>query len=115
MSLNDGFNDFYNEFKDWTKKQILHRTYDICLENADKDREIDKLTVESTEWESKFYDLQEENQRLNNIINELEEWCLSWKENDKYCYLASNDKDKCRYDIWEEVLDKLKELKEENK
>ena len=51
-------------------------------------------------------------ERLNNIINELENWCLSWKENDKYCYLSSNDKDKCRYDIWEEVLDKLKELKE---
>ena len=50
-------------------------------------------------------------ERLNNIINELEKWCLSWKENDKYCYLASNDKDKCRYDIWEEVLDKLQELK----
>lgn len=55
---------------------------------------------------------EDEIDRLNNIINELEKWCLSWKENDKYCYLASNDKDKCRYDIWEEVLDKLKELKE---
>ena len=51
-------------------------------------------------------------ERLNNIIDELENWCLSWKENDKYCYLSSNDKDKCRYDIWKEVLDKLKELKE---
>lgn len=56
--------------------------------------------------------LVDENERLNNIIDELENWCLSWKENDKYCYLSSNDKDKCRYDIWEEVLDKLKELKE---
>ena len=54
-------------------------------------------------------------ERLNTIINELEKWCLSWKENDKYCYLASNDKDKCRYDIWEEVLDKLQELKGSDK
>lgn len=54
-------------------------------------------------------------ERLNNIIDELEKWCLSWKENDKYCYLASNDKDKCRYDIWKEVLDKLNELKGDNK
>ena len=54
-------------------------------------------------------------ERLNSIINELEKWCLSWKENDKYCYLASNDKDKCRYDIWEEVLDKLQELKGSDK
>ena len=59
--------------------------------------------------------LEKENERINNIINELEKWCLSWKENDKYCYLASNDKDKCRYDIWEEVLDKLQELKDSDK
>lgn len=57
--------------------------------------------------------LKNENERLNNVIDELENWCLSWKENDKYCYLSSNNKDKCRYDIWGEVLDKLKELKGE--
>ena len=55
--------------------------------------------------------LGKEIERLNNNWNELEQWCLSQKENDKYCYLASNIKDRCRYDIWGEVLDKLKELK----
>lgn len=49
------------------------------------------------------------------ILTELEEYCKSWKENEKYCYLASNDKDKCRYDIWGEVLDKIQELKEKYK
>ena len=34
--------------------------------------EIAKLTAENTEWESKYYDLQKENDRLNNIIDELE-------------------------------------------
>lgn len=58
--------------------------------------------------------LDDEETRLNNIIDELEKWCQSWKDNDKYCYLASSPIDKCRYDIWEEVLDKLKELKEDN-
>lgn len=61
MSLDEGFEDFYNEFKEWTKKQILHRTYDICLENADKDKEID---------------------RLNNIINTIEQFITN---NSKDC------------------------------
>lgn len=61
-----------------------------------------------------IWDFEKEIGRLNNIINELEKWYLSQKENDKYCYLASNDKDKCRYDIWEEVLNKLQELKGED-
>lgn len=51
----------------------------------------------------------------NNILTELEEWCKSWKENEKYCYLASNDKDKCRYDVYGEVLDKIQDLKEKYK
>lgn len=43
----DGFELFYNEFKDWTKKQLLHRTYDIILKDTEeigeKDKEIEKL------------------------------------------------------------------------
>ena len=62
-NIKDGFYDFYNEFKEWTKKQILHRTYDICLENADKDKEIE---------------------RLNNIIDELKWKPISEYENPKY-------------------------------
>lgn len=63
------FDDFYNEFKDWTKKQILHRTFDIILKDTEeieeKDKEIERLIAESTEWESKCYKYQD-------IINELE-------------------------------------------
>lgn len=73
-------------------------------ENMKKDKEIERLQEELDKTR-----LSELNKEY--IINELEKWCLSWKENDKYCYLASNDKDKCRYDIWEEVLEKLQELK----
>ena len=35
-------------------------------------QEIDKLTAESTEWESKCYDLQQENERLKERIAYLE-------------------------------------------
>lgn len=55
------------------------------------------------------------NSQLQSNWNSLREWCESWKDNDKYCYLASNDKDKCRYDIWKEVLDKMNELEGRDK
>lgn len=55
-----------------TSKQILDYM-------EEKDREIERLTAESTEWESKFYDMQdnfhnanEEIERLNNIIKNLD-------------------------------------------
>ena len=70
------------------------------IENQGK--EIEKLTAESTNWESKVYELQDEIERLNNIITELEK------------YIRTNQ---CNGDIEEvyyreELLDKLKELKE---
>ena len=35
-------------------------------------KEINKLTAESTEWESKYYDLQEENDYLKDIVSNTE-------------------------------------------
>ena len=84
----------------------------------EKDKEIERLKKREQECIDHYLvqckyasEMEDKYITANNIINEIEKWCLSWKENDKYCYLASNDKDKCRYDIWEEVLDKLEELK----
>jgi septum formation topological specificity factor MinE len=41
MKIQNAFNDFYNEFKDWTKEEILQRTFDIILESSDKDRQLE--------------------------------------------------------------------------
>ena len=35
--------------------------------------EIDKLTAESTEWENKFYELQEENERLKDTMAKIKD------------------------------------------
>ena len=40
---NDTFDRFYNEFKDWSKEDILRRTYNIILDDADKTRQIEQL------------------------------------------------------------------------
>lgn len=40
----------------------------------------------------------------------LKEWLKDWVENEEYCSLAENPKDRCRQDIYNEVLDKMNEL-----
>lgn len=75
MSLDEGFEDFYDEFKEWTKKQILHRTYDICLENADKDKEIERLNNiiyrEISNYILKKYGMLDDT-HYHDFLNELE-------------------------------------------
>jgi len=75
--------------------------------NGELRKEINKLTAESTEWESKYYETQdnfhnanEEIERLNNIINELEKWL---EENESF-------DDYCNETTFTSVLDKLQDL-----
>lgn len=44
--------------------------------------------------------------------NKLKEFLEDWKENEKYCYLASSPIDRCRKDIYGEILDKMQELEQ---
>jgi hypothetical protein len=34
--------EFYNEFKEWTKEEMLSRAYDICLKNIELEARIEK-------------------------------------------------------------------------
>lgn len=91
----------------------------LTIEINEKDKEIERLTAESTEWESKYYDLQErfdnlmeahkicdvDNERLNNIINNLEYWLkMEWTYN--------ADVNEQYEEAIENTLDRLKALKE---
>lgn len=70
--------------------------------NNRKDKEIERLTAESTEWESKCYKYQD-------IINELEKYLyneyLEWKDSENQSLVDKAFEDK-------EIYDYLKELKE---
>lgn len=43
-------------------------------ELEEKDKEIERLTAESTKYESKFYDEAKENERLHSIIKEVRKY-----------------------------------------
>jgi archaellum component FlaC len=55
--------------------------------------------------------LSEEIERLNNTINKFESWLIGWIENEQYCFMSNNPKDRCRREVYEEVLHHFKELK----
>lgn len=57
-----------------------------------------------------IYDLLRYKENWNKLKKFLEEW----KENEEYCYLASSPIDRCRKDIYGEVLDKMQEIERES-
>lgn len=48
--------------------------------------------------------------QLETNWNKLNEWLENTLENEKYCYLSENPEDRCRYDVFKEVLSKMQEL-----
>lgn len=63
---------------------------------------------------SVLYALQQENNQLKEQIQELRSWLESWIENEEYCYLATTPKDRCRKDVYQDVLSKLNKLEGKN-
>ena len=50
------------------------------------------------------------NQELKKQQKEFIEWLEQNIENEEYCYLAQNPSERCRKDVFEEVLSKYKEI-----
>ena len=95
-NMQDGFNNFYNEFKNWSKKQLLHRIYDICLVDNEqitqKEKEID---------------------RLNNILHEYEKIkkeLLDYIYHNEYCRFGHIDGGEA--DEMRNIINKIDRLKE---
>ena len=52
----------------------------------------------------------EENQELKNQQKEFIEWLEQNIENETHCYLSANKNNRVRYDIFNEILSKYKEI-----
>ena len=62
------------------------------------------------DFEVQYWELKKENEQLKDNWNKLKKFLKDWEENEKYCYLANSAIDRCRKDIYGEVLDKMQEL-----
>ena len=82
-----------------SKEEMNKYAYELMVKNNPEEA-VKNLLLKDKELSN----LQEENIRLNNIINELEKYIKvrleEWKDINSYTYMI------------DEVLDKLKELKE---
>jgi hypothetical protein len=59
-----------------------------------------------------YFSLKQENKQLKDNWNKLKKFLEEWKENEEYCYLATSPIDRCRKDIYGEILDKMQELEQ---
>ena len=85
IMMNKGYGKTYHEL------QRIEQEHQRI--NGKLREEINKLTAESTEWESKCYELQQENERLkqniNKVINDINRYLDARKiinDNTKYYY-----------------------------
>ena len=83
-----------------------YNVFDLIRENQElkKQLEVGKL-------ESLYFDMiTDENIIFKNQQKEFIEWLEQNIENEEYCYLAQNPGERCRKDVFEEVLSKYKEI-----
>lgn len=84
-------------------------------------RENERLQKQLEIGKEQYNDLVEEKEKiqeelsskilqLDNQQKEFIEWLEQNIENEEYCYLAQNPSERCRKDIFEEVLSKYKEI-----
>ena len=128
--------DYKSYYEDTTREQILEDTYieycayvNLAHRYSELKKQLEECQLQNTDLradimiqkqaipnklikDKSFYDLydmptyEDLLTQQKEFINYLE----SWKENEEYCYLASNPIDRCRKDIYKEVLQKYKEI-----
>lgn len=108
--------DKYENPEDMTL-MMMWCTEKVKDENEKLKEEITNLSKDVDMWNSKYNDMFDENRMLKKQVEDLLtqqkefiNYLETWKENEEYCYLASNPIDRCRKDIYKEVLQKYKEI-----
>lgn len=93
---------------------------DLLTKYMFQEQEINKLTAESTEWESKYYELQEKITNNDTTIDRLKkEYIISEEFKHQFC-LHFESKDNMTKEDYEKIVSKaienmrIKELKENN-
>lgn len=91
------------------KEQLLvtqtnEETFRLEMEDITQTLGLDENTL--------FDDVKAYVMSLKDNWNKLKKFLEEWKENEEYCYLASSPIDRCRKDIYGEILDKMQELEQ---
>ena len=82
--------------------QTNEETFRLEMEDITKILGLDEDTL--------FDDVKAYVRSLKENWIKLKKFLEEWKENEEYCYLASSPIDRCRKDVYGEILDKMQEL-----
>ena len=95
--------------------QMVQNTYETSQEMlGEQEQELKEANDSITWWQNRFNAIERENIRLNNIINELEEYI------NPFLYMLNGITDKDEYeqaqlDTFTDIMEKLQELKGSDK
>ena len=87
-----------------------YNVFDLIRENQELKKQLETIG-KKYEFEAKNRDkVYKMLRRKDGQQKEFIEWLEQNIENEEYCYLAQNPSERCRKDVFEEVLSKYKEI-----
>ena len=125
------FDELYEKTKDCGRVQFINLLMEKERENQELKEQIDYLrsgeylnqlrferdmlqhvvdNSKVSKVDKEFIDMTHRNTELLAQQKEFIEWLEQNIENEEYCYLAQNPNERCRKDVFEEVLSKYKEI-----
>ena len=103
------FDELYEKTKDCGRVQFINMLMEKEREKQELKKKLDELqTLYSNMFKCHCNRVQVET--LLSQQKEFIEWLEQNIENEEYCYLAQNPSERCRKDVFEEVLSKYKEI-----
>lgn len=103
------FDELYEKTKDCGRVQFIN----LLMEKERENQELKKQLEEKDDFINKLqgtkYRLDKYDYERTMQQKEFIEWLEQNIENEEYCYLAQNPSERCRKDVFEEVLSKYKE------
>ena len=103
------FDELYEKTKDCGRVQFINLLMEKEREKQELKKKLDELqTLYNNMFKCHCNRVQVET--LLSQQKEFIEWLEQNIENEEYCYLAQNPSERCRKDVFEEVLSKYKEL-----
>lgn len=96
------YNDLVEE-----KEKLEQENQELKELNIAISKGLKKVTAKRNKWRNRYYKVRRENVDQQ---KEFIEWLKQNIENEEYCYLSQNPSERCRKDVFEEVLSKHKEI-----
>lgn len=100
----------YNDFEDYCTLRETFDPFEIFYENQKLKKQVEEKENIACNWKDSCLENAGKIEILEIQQKEFIKYLETWKENEEYCYLSSSPIDRCRKDIYEEILQKYKSI-----